>query len=304
MSDVSSKQVPLWSVVAAAAATVLAVTVVTLAVRKPVASSGSAAPAPDPIHVPRWVDPALVRHQPRFHFTFDSPEALAELRASEKLDEVVAGAANDLDLFRKLDSWTRAQFEPGIPDPYPPIDARIILRDVRSGFTGGFCAQYNYVLAQALMSFGYPARYVTVQGHEVMEAWLKDERRWVCLDPLHGATYVDESGRALSVLEIVSRLRDGKPLLAGPGSRPETVEQVAPTFTSFAVWIKNDHVSHPVNFTDLEQYKVYFLFDGQTAPHGALATSSPEDLYVDPEAFTAQASAASPAQRAPATHGG
>lgn len=282
MQDASSKQVPLWVVIASGAAIVLTVTAVTLALREPVEVEDAAAPAREPIRVPRWVDPAQVRHQPRFRFTFDAPGALEELRASERIDDVVAGSGSDLERFRKLDAWTRAQFEPGVPSPYPPIDARIILRDVRSGFTGGFCAQYNYVLAQALMSLGYPARYVTLAGHEVIEAWLKDEGRWVCLDPLHAATYVDETGRALSVLEIVRRLRDGEPLIPGPGSLPGTADETAKAFTRFAVWLKNDHVSRPVNFTDLDQYKVHFLFDGQDAPRGALSTTVPGDLYFDP----------------------
>ena len=283
MPAISPKQVPSWVVVASAAAVLMAVTAVSLGVRKSAAPeevSGAQAP---PIRVPRFVDPALVRHQPRFRFTFDPPEALAELRASERIDSVVAAAGGDLDRFRKLTAWSRRQFEPGVPSPYPPLDARIILRDIRSGFTGGFCAQYNYVLAQALMSLGYSARYVTLPDHELLEGWLRDERRWVCLDPLHAATYVDGAGRALSVLEIVRRARAGEPPLPGPGSLPRTAEEVAGAFTRFAVWLKNDHVSQPINFTDIATYKVHFLFEGQEAPRGDLSTTLPEDLYFDPE---------------------
>src|SRR5262245_53163805 len=37
------------------------------------------------IHVPLFVDPALVRPTPRFRFTFDPPEALGALRQEEKI---------------------------------------------------------------------------------------------------------------------------------------------------------------------------------------------------------------------------
>ena len=186
-------------------------------------------------------------------------------------------------MIRRLVAWTRSQFEPGVPDPYPPLDARIILRDIRSGFTGGFCAQYNYVLAQSLMSLGIPARYVTVVDHEVIEAWLRDERRWICADPLHSATYVDESGRTLSVLDLHSRHREGSPILPGPGSLPGTAREVERAFGELSVWLRNDHVSRPINFTDIDRYKVAFVADrdGAPLPRG-LWTDLPEDLYFDP----------------------
>lgn len=283
MPDAVTKQVPTWVVVAAAAAMVGVVAAVALVLRAPPTEDADASAPRPPMRVHLFVDPAKVIHEPRFQFTFDSPAVLADLRREEHLDEVVAGAKGDLEAFRALNSWTRRQFEPGVPDPYPPFYARIILRDVRRGFTGGFCAQYNFVLGQALMALGYPVRFVTVHHHEVLEAWLRQERRWICLDPLHAATYVDETGRPLSVLEIATRARRGEDPVPGPGSLPGTAEAVRDAFGLFAVWLRNDLVTHPMNFTDIETYKVHFLLEGQTAPEGALSTSFPEDLYFDPE---------------------
>lgn len=254
------------------------------------AASGSAAVAPaaarDAIRVPLWIDPNAVRHRTRFLFSFDPPAALAALRAEERLDEVLAGASGDLDRFRRLVAWTRARFEPGIPSPYPPFDARVVLRDIRAGVTGGFCAQYNCVLVQALQAYGIPARYVTVQDHEVAEAFDRETRRWICLDPLHAATYVDEAGRALSVHEIHERQRRGAPFLAGPGSLPSALSQAAGRFGSYAVWLRNDHVTRPINFTDIDRYKVHWMDDG-TGPSGddRLSTGRVEDLYFDPKAL-------------------
>jgi hypothetical protein len=187
-----------------------------------------------------------------------------------------------LDRAVRLMRWTRGQWEPGVPNPYPPLDARIILRDIRRGFTSGFCAQYNYVLAQALQSLGVPARYVSLVEHEVIEARLPDMGRWICLDPLYDAFYADETGRPLSVLEIHQRVLGGGAVSASGGQRIPDMKAHLQAFRSFAVWLKNDHIGSPLNFSDLEHYKVYFLDDPAAAPRapaGALTTTRPEDLY-------------------------
>ncbi len=239
--------------------------------------------AADPkIHVPMFVEPAQVRPTPRFRFTFDPPEALADLRAEEKLDAIVGAARDDLARAALLMHWARAQWEPGMPNPYPPLNARIILRDIRRGFTSGFCAQYNYVLAQALQSFGIPARYVSLLEHEVIEARLPDRARWICLDPLYDAWYADAQGAPLSVLEIHQRAQDRAPVVPSEGHRIPDLGAHLEAFAALAVWLKNDHITSPLNFTDLERYKVYYL-DSRAAPRpvppGALTTAEPLDLY-------------------------
>jgi len=250
----------------------------------PITSSQPPARAADKpaIRVPVFVDPNRVRPTPRFRFTFDPPEALELLRAEEGLDSVVSGAASDLDRATSLMQWTRRQWEPGVPNPYPPLDARVILRDIRRGFTGGFCAQYNYVLAQSLQSFGIPARYVSLVEHEVIEARLPDMGRWICLDPLYDAHYLDDAQRPLSVLEIHTRVLDGAPVVPSQAHKITDLQGHWKAFASFAVWLKNDHISSPLNFTDLERYKIYFLDDPAPAsqpPVGALVTSEPADIY-------------------------
>jgi hypothetical protein len=287
MRDPLSARIPFWTIAPAALAATASILAIFLFLREPPpgAEAGGAETGVErrPMTVFRFVDPDEIVHRSRLQFTFDPPEALRDLRSEEALDELIAGAGTDLERFRRVMEWARRQFDPGVPDPYPPLDARIILRDIRSGFTGGFCAQYNYVLAQALMSLGYPARYVTVVDHEVIEAWLRDEGRWLCLDPLHAATYVDETGRPLSVLDVSERLRNGGSVIPGPGSLPGTAAAAAHAFEQFQVWVRNDHVSNPINFSDIERYKVRFLRDGEAwSPQDGMATTSAEDLYAPP----------------------
>ncbi len=228
-----------------------------------------------------FADPAGVRHFSRFRFVYENPAVLQGLRRQEGLDEVVAGARGDQETFRRLMGWVRDQWEPGRPDPYPPPEARIILRDIRQGVTGGFCAQYCFVLLQAISSFGAPARCVTVEGHEVIEAWLRDEKRWVMFDPLNNLQVIDNDGRSLSALEIWERSDDPSGLRITTGHRcTEEQSTYLDRYRHFAVWLRNDFVSQPMNFTDFDRYRVWFDPSGVgVVSPASLRTSFALDLY-------------------------
>lgn len=229
-----------------------------------------------------FADPAEVRHFPRFQCVYENPAVLQELRHQEGLDHVVAGAVGDEERFRRLMSWVREQWEPGRPDPYPPPDALVILRDIRNGVTGGFCAQYCFVLLQAIGSFGAPARCVTVEGHEVIEAWLRDEKRWVVFDPLYNLQVFDADGRSLSALEIwENTVGKPTPLTVSSDHRcTEASEVYLDRYRRFAVWLRNDFVSQPMNFTDFDRYRVWFDPSGDgSEPSASLRTPFAEDLY-------------------------
>ena len=238
-----------------------------------------------PIEVPLFVPPERVSHHPRFHFTFDDEKSLRTLRTREKLDKVIAGARTDIGVFLQLMSWVRGQWSPGRPDPYPPIDAIVILEKIRRGETGGFCAQYCFVLVQCLQSLGYKARYVTVKGHEVTEVWSPELSKWVMLDPLY-ELYIHNEDIPLSVIEIHNILRSGEKNLNIYTKRdPGELEDYIARYGKFAVWCKNDHVSLPINFFDIERYKIYFLDDPNErmyVPAGSPCTVFPEDLYFNP----------------------
>lgn len=228
-----------------------------------------------------FADPSEVRHFPRFRFVYENAAVLQEFRRCEGLDQVVAGATGDQEVFRRLTGWVRDQWEPGRPDPYPPPDARIILRDVRQGVTGGFCAQYCFVLLQAIARFGAPARCVTVEGHEVIEAWLRDEKRWVMFDPLYDLQILDDEGRSLSALEIRERTDDPSALRMSPGHRcTEARSDYLVRYRRFAVWLRNDFVSQPMNFTDFDRYRLWFDPSGAGGvPWASLRTPFALDLY-------------------------
>jgi hypothetical protein len=214
----------------------------------------------DPIRVPRWVDEDQVRYPNRFRTTWEDPAALAGLRDAEGLAELVAGAASDEQRARRLMSWTRAQWEPGTPSPYPPPAAEWMLSEIRSGRTGGFCAQYAFLLVQAAQAVGLPARNLTVRAHEVVEVWLADESRWTMIDPFYETQVFGPEGRSLSALEIHEAHRRGDHALGlSETSRlEESMEAYASRFDRFAAWLQAAFTSRPMNFTDLRRYKLHY----------------------------------------------
>ncbi|HJQ99776.1 MAG TPA: transglutaminase-like domain-containing protein [Candidatus Polarisedimenticolaceae bacterium] len=245
---------------------------------------------PPPLRVPLWLPPDAVRHHGRFAFLWDGPEPLAGFRQAEKLDAVIAGARSDEEIARKLMHWTRAQFEPGKPSPYPPPDATTTLSEIRNGRTGGFCAQYSFVLVQALQSFGRPARLVTIDGHEVVETWLPDQARWTMLDPLFDLQVLDRSSRSLSAIEIREAQDAGNPLAISEGNRLDgTPAAYLARYALIAIWTRNAFTSAPVNFTDFDRYRVWLVGTKDPGSSGAspesLRTTHAEDLYGPPSDF-------------------
>ena len=241
----------------------------------------------DPIHVPLWVPRNQVRHKTRFACLWDGPAPLAPFRRAENLDAVVGGAASDEERARKLLHWTRAQFEPGRPDPYPPPDARTTLSEIRAGRTGGFCAQYAFVLVQALQSYGMPARMVTIEHHEVVETWLSDQARWTMLDPTFELQVLDRSGQSLSAIEI-RNARDARATLSlTVGARlAEPLRNYVARYDRIALWIRNAFVSAPENFTDFDRYRVWMVRGDERSPSPeSLSTTHPEGLYAPPSDF-------------------
>lgn len=241
----------------------------------------------DPIHVPLWVPRAQVRHKTRFACRWDGQEPLARFRQAENLDAVVGSAASDEERARKLLHWTRAQFEPGRPDPYPPPDAMTTLAEIRAARTGGFCAQYAFVLVQALQSFGKPARVVTIEDHEVVETWLTDQARWTMLDPLFDLQVIDQGGRSLSAIEIRNARQAGATLAVTAGDRlGESLRSYVARYDQIALWIRNAFVSEPVNFTDFDRYRVWLVTGNERSPSSeSLSTTHHEGLYGFPSDF-------------------
>ena len=236
-----------------------------------------------PLHTEHWSEPKIF-----------------QLRRQEGLDRVAQGARDDLDLFLRLGSWTRAQWPVGDPEPYPPCNGVDILAAIRSGRTGGFCGQYCYLLADALKSMGYfSVRYLELENpggdsHFALEAWSNQHDRWVVLDPTYNVHYMDSSGRPLNAMDLHEaylsrRIRDVLPVEGVPpprdGKRIESLpERGIDFYANLAFSTRSDlaHLQAPLTMTDRE--RMFVRYDdprGGNFKHMkfALATRRIADLY-------------------------
>jgi transglutaminase-like putative cysteine protease len=149
---------------------------------------------------------------------FDHPK-LKELRTRYDLDAVVKGARTEFQFIERLARWAAARWDRGhLKGAYPPWDALEILKSHADGTpVGGFCQQYNVVFLQACESFGIPGRAVSISvgdhggkvrgsGHEVVELWSNDHRKWVYIDG-NMAWYATDAktGVPLSLWELRER---------------------------------------------------------------------------------------------------
>jgi hypothetical protein len=142
---------------------------------------------------------------------------LKQLREQYKLDAVVKGATNELELMLRLAQWACDYWDwPNhIGDCYPPWDALEILKPYHDGkTTGGFCLQFNLVFLQACESFGFPGRAISISqgrcqeklqggGHEIVELWSNEWKKWVYVDGALAWYILDEkTGIPLSIWEM------------------------------------------------------------------------------------------------------
>ena len=145
---------------------------------------------------------------------------LKKLREEYKLDEVVQGAQGELETMLRLAQWACNHWDwPNhIMEYYPPWDALEILKPYKDGTTtGGFCQQFNLVFLQACESFGFSGRAISISqgrwqekhqggGHEVVELWSNEWKKWVYVDGALAWYIVDEkTGVPLSIWELRER---------------------------------------------------------------------------------------------------
>ncbi len=145
---------------------------------------------------------------------------LKKLREDYKLDGVVQGAHGELELMLRLAQWACNYWDwpKHISESYPPWDALEILKPHPDGTpVGGFCQQFNVVFLQACESFGFPGRAISISpgrlyeklgggGHEVVELWSNEWKKWVYVDGALAWYVVDEkTGTPLCLWELRQR---------------------------------------------------------------------------------------------------
>lgn len=243
-----------------------------------------------------------------YHFVHEhwSEKKLEELRDSE--DYVKLKDPDQFRYFLKLCDWTHRQWKRSIPDPYPLSNAVDILKDIRSGKTGGFCGQYAYVLGDVLKSLGFfNVRYVELwsnkqknKSHFVIEVWCDTYEKWVILDADYNIYYeLTGSGIPANAYEIRESLFRGPGVKAraiDPGEAADIKDdEQIDLYGNFAVSLRSDLMRHlkPLTIGDRFRTFLFFIdkntgdFYARTGVSGAgkipysHITDRKEDIYYD-----------------------
>jgi hypothetical protein len=162
----------------------------------------------------------IVRTSIPFRYEPFTQPKLKELRTRYRLDDVIRGAKTELDIITRLAAWSSRQWKWGdwhLDEFYPPWDACEILKRLPDGKpVGGFCQQYDLVFLQACESFGFVGRDIsissgtlgrpTIVGHEPVEIWSNQFRKWIWIDGT-SAYYAEDSATRipLSLWEVRQR---------------------------------------------------------------------------------------------------
>jgi len=178
---------------------------------------------------------------------------LRSLHKQEELAIVTADADTDLGKAALLAAWSAKLFPATTPFPrYPPWNAGVILQRIRTGTTGGFCAQYALVFGQACQSMGYYVRYVdlatadTGSSHFITEVYIKNRRKWVAFDPMRGHAYYRNSA-PLNSFEIHRYITQNQwDIYSDPGNNSKLPASHLRLFCHFRYYLRNNFLSVPV----------------------------------------------------------
>jgi len=211
------------------------------------------------VEVAEIVNGAIPSGRFTFRYESDVDGQLASLRTREQLETVIRAGQTEFDRFVLLMNWVNGQWAVGNPDPYPPWNAFVILDQIRRGRTGGFCAQYAVVFAQACLAVGCQARYIDLidlyqsgrRTHFTVEVWSNDYQKWVLMDPAYNV-YFQRNGIPLNAFELHEADRTGAwqdlRMIKGRSARGLKVKDVrtmVDEYAYFALDLRNDHLSRP-----------------------------------------------------------
>jgi hypothetical protein len=181
----------------------------------------------------------IVRTSIPFRYEPFTQPKLKELRARYHLDDVIRGAKTELDVISRLAAWSVRQWkweEWHLDEFYPAWDALEILKKGPDGKpVGGFCQQYDLVFLQACESFGFVGREIsisagtlgrpTLTGHEPVEIWSNQFRKWIWIDGTSAYYAEDTAARVpLSLWEVRQRQLQ---VLSGQKVEPTRIVNIA-----------------------------------------------------------------------------
>ncbi len=221
-------------------------------------------------------------------FVFDPPDhpKLAELRRRYRLDELVAGATNDLQRAAALKKWASGSLRFGTPgeEVFKDWSALALLERSERG-QAVWCGQAAMVMQQACLAMGLPARFIElgrrgdIANHFTTEVFLREFGKWAVVDatPLEAYNvYYLADGAPQSALEMRRHALDhtmDRVLEVHPNCTHPVRSSDSPAWNFYHIrWLlRCDVVSHTPPFTDMEhvfdrRYHTVEWVDRDTVP--------------------------------------
>jgi len=152
-------------------------------------------------------------------FTYESNTiVLKMIRLEEKLDGIIKDAKTDWEKIILINDWAHHQvFMAYYGQPFHslPMDIPTRLTLLRNQITRGFCGTYQTFFIQACLSLDIPARAIATwrypegkpdcdcdpklrqpksDGHHIADAYDRENKRWILVDPSFNITYKAEKG--------------------------------------------------------------------------------------------------------------
>ncbi|MBT9395650.1 transglutaminase-like domain-containing protein [Hymenobacter sp. NST-14] len=160
---------------------------------------------------------------------------LTNLRVAYQLDKVISGQQTDLGRVQAVSAWVRRQWKHG-QAASPQNDPVAILQAAAQG-KHLRCVEYGTVLAGALTALGIPTRTLGLYtadvetrrrgaGHQLAEAWLADQHKWVLVDGQLDAVPL-LNGRPLNAVELQRALAEKAPGFAVASTSGTTARRYA-----------------------------------------------------------------------------
>ncbi len=158
-------------------------------------------------------------------FTYAQPDDSILQRSREYFNlDSVAGKGDDISRIKNLLYWVhdvvRHDGSSGWPDCHFNLpDLVNLAKEQERGYNCRFMA---FMLTEALLAEGIPARYITCQSkawntdndcHVICVAWSTSLNKWVWIDPTFAAYVSDENGLLLHPGEVRYRLQNDLPLV-------------------------------------------------------------------------------------------
>lgn len=164
----------------------------------------------------------LENEMPPFNYQSKDAKELVSLRNKYNLDSI-AGNGNEISRFINLMKWVHKIVRHDGNSFNPQYrNAEAIIEVCKKENRGVNCRMMATILAEAYLSMGYNARFITCMPmgekfddcHVINEVYSTTLNKWIWMDPTFETWVTDDKGNYLSIQETRNRLVNNLPVMA------------------------------------------------------------------------------------------